>query len=499
MSTAQILLLGALAGFTIFIGLPIGRLQRHQPGRQGVPQRHRDGDPALPPLGRPRRGDRARRGRAERDGPDGRFFGLAALASPSASRVGLLQPRLLRQLDEGARGGRRCSAPAPPRRPSSSSSHSSACRRRAGSRSSSRPGSGCTTSPRASRSASRRRTDEISLALVLVIGFGLHNATEGFGIVAPLSGDAEPPSWRFLGAAGPDRRRPDVLRDAHRPGVGQRGGVGAFLALAAGSILYVVIELLNVCRRFSTRARHAWGSCSGSSLGFAHRLRARRRRRLTARALDASARRCALRLRLPARHRARARAREFTYEVPGRREQGCGRLGAVRALDARGAWSSRSWSAARGRASAAGREGASTSCRRRWSTSRSGSRTTTARRRRGRWSWSRPLAPGAAEGAGAAGERQSLEGEAAPRALSDAQEQARRADRRRARRRRRPLPPLRRHRERQDRGLPAGLRRRARARARRDRARAGDRARRRRPSAASEPGSATRSRSCTRG
>ena len=35
---------------------------------------------------------------------------------------------------------------------------------------------------------------EISLALVLVIGFALHNATEGFGIVAPLAG--ETPSGR---------------------------------------------------------------------------------------------------------------------------------------------------------------------------------------------------------------------------------------------------------------------------------------------------------------
>ena len=33
-------------------------------------------------------------------------------------------------------------------------------------------------------------SDELSLALVLVIGFALHNATEGFGICAPLSGDA---------------------------------------------------------------------------------------------------------------------------------------------------------------------------------------------------------------------------------------------------------------------------------------------------------------------
>src|ERR671932_990870 len=40
--------------------------------------------------------------------------------------------------------------------------------------------------------------DEISLAIVLIIGFGLHNATEGLGICAPLTGEAERPSWSFL-------------------------------------------------------------------------------------------------------------------------------------------------------------------------------------------------------------------------------------------------------------------------------------------------------------
>ena len=39
---------------------------------------------------------------------------------------------------------------------------------------------------------------EIALALVLIIGFGLHNATEGFGIVGPLAADDDRPSWRFL-------------------------------------------------------------------------------------------------------------------------------------------------------------------------------------------------------------------------------------------------------------------------------------------------------------
>ena len=41
---------------------------------------------------------------------------------------------------------------------------------------------------------------EIGLATVLIIGFALHNATEGFGIVGPL-GDVRP-TWRWLALAG---------------------------------------------------------------------------------------------------------------------------------------------------------------------------------------------------------------------------------------------------------------------------------------------------------
>ena len=39
---------------------------------------------------------------------------------------------------------------------------------------------------------------ELGLVAVLVVGFALHNATEGFGIVAPLAADEERPSWPFL-------------------------------------------------------------------------------------------------------------------------------------------------------------------------------------------------------------------------------------------------------------------------------------------------------------
>src|SRR5439155_10260068 len=44
------------------------------------------------------------------------------------------------------------------------------------------------------------RAGAIGLATVLIIGFALHNATEGFGIIGPL-GDVRP-SWRWLAVAG---------------------------------------------------------------------------------------------------------------------------------------------------------------------------------------------------------------------------------------------------------------------------------------------------------
>src|SRR6202171_6623494 len=42
----------------------------------------------------------------------------------------------------------------------------------------------------------------IAFAGVLVVGFALHNITEGFGIAAPMTMDPKPASWSFLGLAG---------------------------------------------------------------------------------------------------------------------------------------------------------------------------------------------------------------------------------------------------------------------------------------------------------
>jgi ZIP family zinc transporter len=110
--------------------------------------------------------------------------------------------------------------------------------------------------------------DEVSLALLLVIGFGLHNATEGFGIVAPMSGSDSRPSWRFLGLLGLIGGGPTFLGTLIGQAYVSEALEIGFLALAAGSILYVVMELMNVNRQLGYKTLVAWGILFGLALGF---------------------------------------------------------------------------------------------------------------------------------------------------------------------------------------------------------------------------------------
>ncbi len=109
---------------------------------------------------------------------------------------------------------------------------------------------------------------EIQLAVALMVGFGLHNATEGFGIVAPLAGDRERPSWRFLLLLGLIGGGPTFLGTVLGQAWVNEAVSIAFLALAAGSILYVVLQLLMVCRTFGRSTLVAWGVTLGLVLGF---------------------------------------------------------------------------------------------------------------------------------------------------------------------------------------------------------------------------------------
>jgi zinc transporter, ZIP family len=115
---------------------------------------------------------------------------------------------------------------------------------------------------------------ELALALLLVIGFGLHNATEGFGIVAPLAGHVDPdgnlrrPSWGFLLAMGAIGGGPTFVGTIIGHGFTSEAVSVVFLTLAAGSILYVVTQLVSVAARTRRPDLLAYGLLLGLIAGF---------------------------------------------------------------------------------------------------------------------------------------------------------------------------------------------------------------------------------------
>jgi len=118
-------------------------------------------------------------------------------------------------------------------------------------------------------------SNEIALATLLVVGFGLHNATEGFGIVAPLAaevaadGDTARPSWAFLLGLGAIAGGPTFAGTAIGYGFTSTAVSVVFLTLAAGSILYVVIQLLGVAAKTRRPELLAYGLLIGLIAGFA--------------------------------------------------------------------------------------------------------------------------------------------------------------------------------------------------------------------------------------
>jgi zinc transporter, ZIP family len=106
----------------------------------------------------------------------------------------------------------------------------------------------------------------IALAGLLIIGFGLHNATEGFGIVGPLAGAR--PSWGFLGIAGLVGGGPTFLGTIVGYSFISASLSILFLALAAGAILYVIGELYHVARRPGLKHAAMWGLLVGFALAY---------------------------------------------------------------------------------------------------------------------------------------------------------------------------------------------------------------------------------------
>jgi zinc transporter, ZIP family len=100
---------------------------------------------------------------------------------------------------------------------------------------------------------------QLSLAVLLVVGFALHNATEGFGIVA-ASGIRAP--WRYLLLAGVVAGGPTFLGTIVGTQFQNEYLYVAFLTLAGGAIVYVVAEMLNTGRRLGWELT-MWGLFGG--------------------------------------------------------------------------------------------------------------------------------------------------------------------------------------------------------------------------------------------
>jgi zinc transporter, ZIP family len=111
------------------------------------------------------------------------------------------------------------------------------------------------------------KSGAIGLATVLVIGFALHNATEGFGIVGPL-GDVKP-SWRWLALAGLVGGGPTFLGTIVGYQVDSEALQLAFYALAGGAILYVVGEIWTGVRRLGHRELGLYMLALGFLIGVA--------------------------------------------------------------------------------------------------------------------------------------------------------------------------------------------------------------------------------------
>ena len=267
MSTAQTLLLGAIAGATIFLGLPIGRMQNVTPATKAFLASTATGilifllwdvlSEAVEPIEE-----------ALTAGRDGRFLWLSFLLL-GGFFVGLMS---LVYYDLWMKRRRRKAFLGPGAASTAEFEHEHHFTGLSPARWLAvfiATGIGLHNFSEGLAIGQSAAADEVSLAIVLIIGFGLHNATEGLGICAPLTGDREQPSWGFLALLGLIGGGPTFIGTAVGQAWVNESVMIVFFALAAGSILYVVMELLNVGRVLSSKTVVTWGIFLGLFLGFA--------------------------------------------------------------------------------------------------------------------------------------------------------------------------------------------------------------------------------------
>ncbi|MGZ3498296.1 MAG: multicopper oxidase domain-containing protein [Vulcanimicrobiaceae bacterium] len=110
-----------------------------------------------------------------------------------------------------------------------------------------------------------------ALAIGLIVGFGLHNATEGFGVAAPLSGRVVP-SWAQIGLAGLIAGGPTFIGTVIGYQFNSPIVSVLFLAMAVGALVFVIGELWSVLKKSGLTAVATTMMTVGFLLGFATEL-----------------------------------------------------------------------------------------------------------------------------------------------------------------------------------------------------------------------------------
>jgi ZIP family zinc transporter len=110
-----------------------------------------------------------------------------------------------------------------------------------------------------------------AVALALIVGFGLHNATEGFGVAAPLVGRVVP-TWAQIGLAGLIAGGPTFIGTILGYTFYSPTLAVFFLAIAVGALVFVIGELWSVLRRTGLTGAVTATMCAGFLVALATEL-----------------------------------------------------------------------------------------------------------------------------------------------------------------------------------------------------------------------------------
>ena len=109
---------------------------------------------------------------------------------------------------------------------------------------------------------------QIGLAIILIIGFGAHNTTEGFGIAGPLTGILKKPNAKFLAKVGLIGGGPTFVGTMLGSLWISNVAYILFLSMAGGALIYVSMLMYNSGRKQTSNNILMIGLFFGLCAGF---------------------------------------------------------------------------------------------------------------------------------------------------------------------------------------------------------------------------------------